>query len=85
MDIDHINRDRSDNRLANLRLATRSQNGHNKTVKNEATRGAYFDKRRGVWFTSLRKEGKSIYRGPFLTPEDASAAYWALAETVFSD
>ena len=32
MEIDHINRDRYDNRIENLRLVTKSQNSLNKTT-----------------------------------------------------
>lgn len=34
LEIDHINRDRSDNRLENLRVVNRSQNGMNRDTKN---------------------------------------------------
>lgn len=35
VEIDHVNRDPSDNRIENLRLATKTQNGHNKTMRRE--------------------------------------------------
>lgn len=46
--VDHINRDPSDNRWANLRLATRSQNGAN-SVRREKPhgRGVYLCRKKG--------------------------------------
>ena len=84
-DIDHINRDRGDNRIANLRLATRSQNCHNRTVKDEAWRGAYFDKRRGTWFTMVTLHGKSKYHGPYASKAEASAAYRLQSSLVYGE
>ena len=52
-DIDHINGNRSDNNLSNLRLATRIENSLNKqrANKNSASgvRGVYFHKLSGYW------------------------------------
>jgi hypothetical protein len=65
--VDHINRDRSDNRIANLREATPLENSHNSAV----FRGdrAYVSqlKRAGRW--SLRFQGE--YVGCFATEQDA--------------
>jgi len=50
--IDHINNCRKDNRLANLREATASQNQHNSPLQRNNTsglKGVYFDKRKKEW------------------------------------
>lgn len=79
--IDHINGCKSDNRLSNLRLATRSENLCNRGVQRNkrscqlkgvfpANRGAY-----GTWFASITVDGNVVYLGTFPTPELAHAAY----------
>ena len=47
--IDHINRDKTDNRIQNLRLVTHSLNSHNRTIPKNST-----SKRRGVSRASAR-------------------------------
>jgi hypothetical protein len=74
-DIDHINRDRSDNRIANLREATRAQN-----LQNIHYKGAYWYKPRGKWRVTIRVEGKRLWVGDFNTPEAALAARQVAAE-----
>lgn len=53
MDIDHINGNRADNRLVNLRLATRVENSLNRQRANRnsasGVRGVYFHKSSGCW------------------------------------
>lgn len=44
-EIDHINRNRSDNRIENLRECNRSENVMNSTLK---TKGIYIDKTKGL-------------------------------------
>jgi hypothetical protein len=74
-EIDHINCDKADNRICNLRLATRAQNMAN--TKKPATnssglKGAYLQN--GKWRAQARLDG---------TPEEAHAAYVAFIQHHF--
>jgi len=65
--VDHINRDRADNRWTNLRHATSKENNRN-TVNNVSFIGVNWDKRHGKWKAiAARKEGKSRHLGNFKT------------------
>lgn len=82
MQIDHINGVRDDNRIENLRLATRSINCQNlrharTDNKSSGLLGVYkrVYKHRDKYEAKIRIDGKSIYLGLFLTPESAHAAY----------
>ena len=79
LEIDHINGDKSDNRAANLREATKSQNGANKRLCRDGLKGASWCKRAKKWRTTLRKDGKQFHIGLFETAEEAHAAYMAAA------
>nr|WP_282097566.1 HNH endonuclease [Luteibacter sp. SG786] len=75
-DIDHINGDKSDNRLCNLREATRAQNLSNlgKRANNSTGfKGVFKAKMR--WKAQIQIRGKAVYLGQFGTREEASAAY----------
>lgn len=78
-EIDHINRDPSDNRWRNLRAATRGQNrvnaGHRR--KHDLPRGVSRVGNR--YQAQIRKHGKFCHIGMFGTPEDAHRAWLAAA------
>ena len=77
--VDHKNGHTLDNRRENLRLATRSQNVHNKCKTQSETSskfiGVSFEKRRGRWDVRIRHEGKQIWIGTFDNEIDAAKAY----------
>ena len=78
MFVDHINGDGLDNRRANLRIATASQNQHNKRKYNNnksGFKGVSWHNSGKKWCAQIRLNGKSIYLGLFDNPEDAHAAY----------
>lgn len=76
-DIDHINGDRSDNRLCNLRTATPRQNGQNTRLSSINTTGFKgVVRHRGKFRANIRnEEGKRLHLGYFGTAEEAYAAY----------
>lgn len=85
-DIDHKNRIVGDNRIVNLRLATRSQNNANRkrTEKNTSGfKGAYWNKKEKYWQSYIQKDNKHYYLGSFETVEDAHAAYSEAAKKMF--
>lgn len=86
--IDHINGDKNDNRIANLRSATNSQNmtnrGKNKTT-DSGLKGAYYHKKTGKYFSSICKNYKTMYLGLFNTKEEAHAAYCEAAKKLHGD
>ena len=80
--IDHINRVKTDNRIVNLREATRVQNMCNYKVITSNTsklKGVYYDDRSTPlvkrWMSSIMYSGKTYLLGRFLTKEEAKKAY----------
>jgi len=77
MRIDHINRDKLDNRIENLRLATAAQNSHNSRQAGGSSKykGVYkagWDENK--WFAKMTFGGKQMYFGTYSTEEDAARA-----------
>jgi hypothetical protein len=78
--LDHINRDKLDNRIVNLREVTWSQNGQNQTSDPKNTsgyRGVIWEKNRNKWRARIQVNRKLIHIGYFDTVEDAARAYAA--------
>jgi len=79
MQIDHVNGNRSDNRISNLRLATPKQNKENFPLRRAQTRsgllGVCWNKRISRWKARICNNGKRINLGHFKTAEGAHAAY----------
>lgn len=76
--IDHINGDRLDNRICNLREATRVQQNRNTTANYNGTSkylGVSFRKDRGVFRAVIFIHGKQEYLGSFKDEEEAAKAY----------
>lgn len=87
-DIDHINGNREDNRLANLREATRSQNNMNSGRRADnisGYRGVHFNKQQGKWQARVHVNKKSVHLGFFKTPEAAHAAYCEAAKKYYGE
>ena len=75
-EIDHINGDRADNRLSNLRPATHAENGFNRGRNANNTSGFKGVHRNGEKFSVVVcRAGKHYYFGVFDVAEDAHAAY----------
>jgi hypothetical protein len=88
--VDHINGQRSDNRWANLRPATKSQNCANKTrPRNNAAglRGVTVDNRARTtrYYAHIKVQQKRIYLGSYGTPEEANAAWCEAAKKYFGE
>jgi hypothetical protein len=76
--VDHINGDGLDNRRANLRLATHSQNQWNKRkMENTTSRfvGVSFRENRGKWTAYIGVAGKRIWLGNFDSEIEAARVY----------
>ncbi len=59
--VDHINRDKMDNRLSNLRIVTYKENIHN-SDRYESAKGYYFDSKKKRWTVDFRRIGvRSLY------------------------
>jgi hypothetical protein len=85
LDIDHANLNKSDNRWANLRLATRSENTANRPPANNNTtglKGVYWHKANRKWTAAIGKGGAN-YLGSFDCPAAASIAYQIAADNFF--
>lgn len=70
IEVDHINRDRSDNRIDNLRLATKQQNQWNSECK-----GYSYNKKDKHYRAEIMKDNKSYYLGSFGSAVEARTAY----------
>lgn len=76
--IDHINGDKSDNSISNLRLATITQNAANskrRAVNTSGFKGVCWHKRDKVWLAHIGVNGKNLHLGTFTSKERAFEAY----------
>jgi len=77
-EIDHINRNRADNRIENLRDVPRILNTHNmgsRKGSSSAHVGVCWDTAGNKWKARIRRKGKVYHLGMFDTEEEAGKAY----------
>lgn len=87
-EIDHIDGNKDNNALDNLRLASRAENACNRGLSKNNTvgyRGVRFLRRVGKWQAIITKERHRIWLGRFDTPEAARDAYLSAAQRLYGD
>ena len=87
-DLDHVNRNRSDNRWINLRVATRSLNCANRPQQTNNTsglKGVTWSTFHRKWQAQIQIDGKKRHLGYLDTPTKAWLAYVLVARKHFGD
>lgn len=79
--VDHINGEPRDNRKANLRVCTLTENNRNKV----ACRGYSYNKWRKKWVARLKLDGKTVFNKAFETEEEARAARYEAEKRYFGE
>lgn len=86
--IDHINRDRKDNRIENLRKATHSQNSANRNNFKNNTSGIkniYWDKKTNKWNVRVKHNKKNYWVGSFNDINEANIARIDFCRKLFGE
>jgi len=86
--LDHINGQRDDNRVENLRSATRAENAGNSKRRADNTsgfKGVYWNAQRSKWQAKIRRGQLEKHLGLFVCKEDAAEAYRRAAADVFGE
>lgn len=86
-DIDHADRNRSNNVWSNLRLASRSQNCMNRSLRSDNRSGVTGVTWHpcGMWQAQIGKNGRNRYLGLFRTVAEAAAARAAAARILHGE
>lgn len=77
MQVDHINHDRTDNRIENLRLVNANESGKNQkaSVRNKSgVVGVSWKKSKNKWHSQIMVNGKQIHLGFFDNIDEAKKA-----------
>ena len=77
MQVDHINHDKGDNRLVNLRFATQTQNGRNAKLhvtNTTGVTGVIYNKKYAKYRAQINIKDKCKYLGQYDTLEEAASA-----------
>lgn len=81
--IDHINGDRADNRITNLRIATPSQNSINRAP--HPRKGIHTKPGRSAFYVRVTLNRRTHYVGSYGSLEEAEAAYRQAAERLHGE
>lgn len=83
--LDHVDRDKANNRIENLREASHSQNMANRAAFGNKTgyKGVTWKPKLGKFEANIRVDRKPIFLGSFATASEAHAAYLAATKTYF--
>lgn len=87
-DIDHANGDPADNRICNLRLASKMENNRNQKKREGCTsgyKGVTWDRNWRKWRAAIRVEGQLIRLGSFDDEYQAHLAYCRAADEYFGE
>lgn len=86
MHVDHINGNKADNRIINLRLVSPTQNAQNRHTAAKGTRsgvkGVGWDKHAGKWVAQIKGPLGRYKLGMFDSIDEASAAYAGAAALI---
>lgn len=83
--LDHINLDKSDNRISNLRMATARQNGGNTRPMGRLGLKGVTKTRHGNFQAQIKSAAGKQYLGVFDTPDEAAHAYNKAAIQAFGE
>lgn len=81
--VDHINKNKLDNRSCNLRIVTYAQNNQNRFKVSNIARYTGVTKKGKIWTSRIGHDGKTIYIGCFKQELQAAVAYNLMARQLF--
>lgn len=87
--VDHINGNKQDNSILNLRIVTNRENTSSENRKNYNNKsskyvGVSFNPNNKKWSSNINYNGKNIYLGHFKEENEASIAYNAALDVILS-
>ena len=86
--VDHIDGNRLNNTLSNLRICSKKQNEYNSKIRADNSsgfKGVSFDKRKDKYRAYINKDGHQYHLGYFWSAEDAAQAYNLMAQEFFGE
>ena len=84
--VDHIDNDKSNNNISNLRWKTHTENCQNRKINKNNTssvKGVSYDKKNKKWQATISIDGLKIHLGKFTNLEDAKQARMIRANQAF--
>jgi len=83
--VDHINQNKTDNRIENLRWINHSGNSRNRKNQGKNLKGVYFDKKKNKFRATITIDYKSKHLGLFDTELEANKAYMKAYNELMKD
>jgi hypothetical protein len=86
--VDHIDRNRANDRWSNLWVCTRSQNQYNRTKQSNnksGFKGVFWNTQRQKWQAKIGYQRRYKHLGFFDDPEEASMTYRRAAERLHAE